>query len=427
MDTLQKAFEGAIADMPRQVLAALLDRKLREKKIRLKKPELLKLAGDLIDNTSETFELNLPGAHAKKNVAIEITEEEQAKLVKDLNDFADNRIQKIVHDLTESSAQNILSTLRKRWPREAQRQRGEIAGFRRRLSQRWGRALDLLAMLLTMSREYGGDINDALRQQNDHMEPRLVEVLTRLHARACQITEEVICLLRGGFADGAMARWRTLHEIAAVSLLLSQHGEMLAERYVAHEVVESRKAALQYQRYASRLGTEGLTETELNDIEVQYKAATAKYGENFAHPQGWAAEALGKKNPQIAELHEAAGIEHLGPYYRLASHNVHANPKGIFKKLGLMEGTHVLLSGPSNAGLADPGHSAAISLLQISTSLHRLVTNIDTIVALNMMSQLIPQIGEEFAKAHAQLQNDEEEFQRTMSTWVREETSGVRS
>jgi hypothetical protein len=67
----------------------------------------------------------------------------------------------------------------------------------------------------------------------------------------------------------------------------------------------------------------------------------------------------------------------LGPYHRVASHNVHANPIGVFLKLGLVGEMDILLAGPSDVGLADPGHATALSLLQISTALVHLNPTFD--------------------------------------------------
>jgi hypothetical protein len=130
---------------------------------------------------------------------------------------------------------------------ESRLQRRDKQGFQKRLQQRWGKGLEALQMLVTIAREVGDDINRELRQSGKGREPHRVDILTRMHARACQIAEEIICLLSNGFADGAMARWRTLYEIVGVCLLINRHGEALAERYVAHGIVESRKAADQYQ------------------------------------------------------------------------------------------------------------------------------------------------------------------------------------
>jgi len=74
----------------------------------------------------------------------------------------------------------------------------------------------------------------------------------------------------------------------------------------------------------------------------------------------------------------------------MASHNVHANPKGVFFKLGMLAESQVLLAGPSNAGLADPGHGAALSLSRVTAALVGLQQppTLDNNVALLMMVQL---------------------------------------
>jgi hypothetical protein len=221
-----------------------------------------------------------------------------------------------------------------------------------------------------------------------------------LHARACQISEEIIALLSSGFADGAMARWRTLHEIAAVCYLIGEHGEDLAERYSAHDIVETRKAARQYQQHAQRLGQEPLRDDEMEQIEKRYAAALARYGPQFKRPHGWAAAHLKKDNPKIADILEASKIDHLGPYYRMASHNVHANPKGVFFKLGLLKEIDILLAGPSDVGLADPGHAAALSLMQISTVLLQINPTIDNAITGNVMLDLVGEIGKRFEASH---------------------------
>jgi hypothetical protein len=94
-----------------------------------------------------------------------------------------------------------------------------------------------------------------------------------------------------------------------------------------------------------------------------------------------------------ARRSRAPGIGHFRANYRIASHNVHANPKGVFFKLGMLAESQVLLAGPSNAGLADPGHGAALSLSRVTAALVGLqqpptLDNLDNNVALLMMVQL---------------------------------------
>jgi hypothetical protein len=94
--------------------------------------------------------------------------------------------------------------------------------FRERLYERWQMPLERLRMLVTVTREFGAGINENARQSTSATSHKfMIDVLSRSHARACQIDEEIICLLEGGFADGAMARWRTLHEVAVVASFIA--------------------------------------------------------------------------------------------------------------------------------------------------------------------------------------------------------------
>jgi hypothetical protein len=46
----------------------------------------------------------------------------------------------------------------------------------------------------------------------------------------------------GRHGDGAIARWRTLHEIAVIAMCVRDRGDAMAERYLLHSTVESYKA-----------------------------------------------------------------------------------------------------------------------------------------------------------------------------------------
>jgi hypothetical protein len=263
-------------------------------------------------------------------------------------------------------------------------------------------------MLTTIAREFGDGFNKDGCAADGGSNPLAFDVLTRLHARACQVAGEIICLLANGFADGAMARWRTMHEISAVGYLIGEHGDALADRYVAHQIVESRGAALQYRKYQQRLGQEPITDAELNKIETAYQAALQEYGAEFGEQFGWAAGYVGKtRRPTMADIQKAANIDHLGPYYKMASHSVHANPKGVFFKLGLVGESEVLLAGPSNAGLTDPGHATALSLMQISSALMKQSPTADNMVAVKIMQRLADEIGQALLAAQRKLVEDD--------------------
>jgi hypothetical protein len=402
MGSLQQAMSDIIDELPHIVLSQLMDEKLRAQKITLGKRKLKALVARILGGKVDSITVEYGNGRRERTVTVDLKEDEVANVTERLDKFLD-RIPDLIEEMAEKSSSKILPILKRRWPRESRDQKRDINGFKKRLYDRWGTALEGLRMLVTVVREFGSNVNSDLRAAPNMDRPQTFEVLIRLHARACQVSEEVICLLCNGLADGAIARWRTLHEIAAVAYLIGQHGEELAERYIAHDIVETRKAARQYERCRERLGQEPLTENELSQIEAKYISALAKYGRDFANQQGWAAEHLKKANPTIAEIQEASNIDHLAPYYRLASHNVHANPKGVFFKLGLVGESEILLAGPSVSGLADPGHATALSLLQISSALLRLHPTLDTMVAARIMMTLCDEIGESFIAAHREL------------------------
>ena len=89
----------------------------------------------------------------------------------------------------------------------------------------------------------------------------------------------------------------------------------------------------------------------------------------------------------------------------MASDNVHANSHGTLHRLGLnLAKEKVLLAGPSNASLAGPGHSAAISLNQVTTTLLSTRSSIDVMIVMRMLARLVDEIGDSFLKAHHQFE-----------------------
>jgi len=399
MQALHKALEDALGKSPETVFEELLARKLKVHGIQLSRRQRRRLREKILRGDSKTFHLRPWRFWDNRQILIEFTPEE----IQEFGDrFVAEQLPQVIEALNSELASRILALLKRRWRREWRQQRRELANFQRHLHSRWDVPLGLLRMLLTISREFGGNVNQELRTVGAES-PNQVEVLTRLHARACQVTEEILVLLSAGLADGAMARWRTLHEIAVIALFIGQHGEDLAERYVQHQTVESRRAATEYAACQESLGLEALDPVDVSALEHSYEAALSRYGTSFSAQYGWASQQLGIKKPTFADIERALGIGYIRPYYRMATYNVHANPKGAFFKLGLLEDTDLLLAGPSDLGLAEPGHCAAISLVQVSAPLGVLCPTLDNLVALRMMFELEGEVGHAFGIAHEQL------------------------
>lgn len=402
MNTLQNVLETVLESKysKEKIIVHLMKKKLKEQGFVLNEKQLEDLESRISKNDKSShfcFEekdaLENPSDLAKYiNNGISITLEPSD--VDNAIEEISNDIKNCVPDLTEIFSDFLYQKLKKDFRRHQRDFTKGIDRFNKNLKRSWGKAFDLLDMFYYVSLEGGSTFNDGYRPIAATDNNLVFDVITRLHARGCQIFSEIICLLKNGFADGAHARWRTLHELAVIALFIRERGNEIAEKYILHRGVEDYKAALKYQECCNDLGLEKLEEDAFNNIKGHYLDLLNKYSKNFKSEYGWAASAVGKDSPNFADIEAMVGLEHMRPYYKMASHNVHANPKGVFFKLGLLQESEILLSGPSNVGLTDPAHSAAISLLQITTSLLTIDANMDRIVICHILEKLEVEIGE---------------------------------
>jgi hypothetical protein len=280
----------------------------------------------------------------------------------------------------------FLKIIENKWHQQRAFECKMTEGFERRLEKRWGKAFNKLRILLSICREIGAEKYNAY-EISEEPKSKKIEALLRLHIRSCQITSEVIALMEGGYADGAMARWRTLHEVETVATLIKKHDDELAERYLAHDAVETKKAADLYQSNHVKLGFEPIPVQEMDHINKKYSEVVTKYGPEFKEEYGWAAKHISNKRPNFFGLLDALGEKHMKSYYKMASYNVHAGTRGIGFKLGALDGHSPALAGASNAGFEEPLQNTALSLVQLTSLLLRPV-DLDHAIQLAILVKL---------------------------------------
>ena len=195
--------------------------------------------------------------------------------------------------------------------------------------------MDLLDLSIALSVEAGTEFNQKFRNDAVASGDAVFEVLTRLHAKGCQVSGEVLALLHSGYADGAHARWRSLHEMAVVASFIEEQGQELAERYLLHETIQQYKLAYQLQQYYCRLGHEPPSKENFAQLKIQRDELIVRFGEAFKEDYGWASLAIGKNRPRISDIEQQVQLDHMRPYYRMASNNVHPNSHGTYFRLGL--------------------------------------------------------------------------------------------
>jgi len=304
------------------------------------------------------------------NRGITINLDESGLFIKELAEHLENRLSDIIEKIVEYTGNNITKRLRATQRKMLKKRRRDNNGYENQLFSKWHPALDLLETMIVIANEVGAHYNYEFRDSSQVGKENTIEVITRLHARACQIASEILVLLKSGFADGAHARWRSLHEVVVIQFFIHSGGEELAQKYLQHDIIESYKAATIYQRYYEDLGYEPLSNTEFNIMKTEYDNLLQKYGKNFAKQYGWAADTIGNKNPSFRDIEEYVDMAHNRPFYKMASNNIHANAKGVFLNLGIYpEGPDLLLTGPSFLGLVDAGQGTAISIYQSTVAL----------------------------------------------------------
>ncbi|WP_124519357.1 DUF5677 domain-containing protein [Burkholderia stagnalis] len=244
----------------------------------------------------------------------------------------------------------------------------ELAGFHQRLFETWHAPLTRLDSLIAMCMEIGSEINAEYRSSGKYSPSSRRNITIRLHTRAVQIANEVSCLLKGGYADGAMARWRSLHETTVILAFLSRHDDILSSRFVDFQAIIRVKAATEYNEHHAELGFEPFDRATLAQYQTERDAMLAKYGQQFASENGWATDVLKQKRVTFKDIERLVDLSHLRPQYGFASKNIHSGVDSIGYKLALsMSSQETLLAGPSNEGLIEPTQCTSYSLI-IATS-----------------------------------------------------------
>lgn len=161
---------------------------------------------------------------------------------------AKESLKSIAMKYLESMSQDVMKNLEKDMPRMLREHRKIRDESEDRLYTRWKKPLDSLESLIVICLESGEDKKKKLSKGKNIINPKKVSLI-KIHARAVQISYEILALIRGGFADGAHARWRSLHELAIITFFLRDNSDEVSERYLAHNMMKKFKESENYQKH----------------------------------------------------------------------------------------------------------------------------------------------------------------------------------
>lgn len=199
---------------------------------------------------------------------------------------------------------------------------------------------------------------------DDHIK---LDTLIAIHVRACQVANEILVLIKNGYADGAHARWRTLHELSVTFLYLYDSDYEVIHMYNDYEIIEKYKKAREYKACENSLDLEKLENGVWEELSKERDEIIKKYGKDFSEGYGWTMRDLPKGRRNFRELEKHVGTEKLRIIYSWANESVHAGVSGIKDKLSLREQeSYHFLTGSNDCGFLDPVQYTSYSLCQMS-------------------------------------------------------------
>ncbi len=303
----------------------------------------------------------------------------QAKEIASQNGLAGDNFNEIfevsISKTVPKFARQLYDEIKRTWPDAATRRRKYNDGFRTRILQRWQPAFDLLEAEWTISQEAGSEFFRDERGKAVNEDDHVFEALVNLHSRALLVAKEALCLLEGGFPDGAMSRWRTLHEFNVTAHFLLKHGNKTAHLYLSNAYFEALRHAKQAQSYSQddpsiKIAPEIIKALEQKCAELK-RTLELDSNIDLSKDYAWSASTLNIKRPTLYDIEQDTGRDFWRPRYRWASQHIHGGHSGSKGLLGMAEADRnvAMLVGPSNGGLVDPIQMVAHSLADITDAL----------------------------------------------------------
>ncbi|MFV1598633.1 MULTISPECIES: DUF5677 domain-containing protein [unclassified Phaeobacter] len=272
--------------------------------------------------------------------------------------------------------------------------REATAGFESRSFARWKPSFDHLEMMWSIAQELGEMHGKAIQADDGEDKNPVMGALGHIFPRALLVTQEVICLLKGGFPDGALARWRSLHELTVTAMYIAKHGNDAATSYLLSFNFAARRAALQMNEHSERAQIGSFSDDELKEFDARCAGAEEILGRKIKKDKHGEWPAITQTHTNFAALEKDVEMDHWRPRYKWASTHTHAHHRPIDKLLGMVEAEkEVHLVGASNSGFVDPFQMTAISLAQITMTYLFHAVNVDRIVHANIMHTLADQMS----------------------------------
>jgi hypothetical protein len=147
-------------------------------------------------------EFNLKLANEIKELEIEIENGSKSTELQE-------RINRIIEEYSDYCSKNESDQIIEQASEKVRKNHEQMEIFYSFLDARWGKSINLLEIFWILSIDTGQKYNEENFKTASDNQDLVFLTLKMLHGRACLVTGEIVTLLRNGYPDGAIARWRT--------------------------------------------------------------------------------------------------------------------------------------------------------------------------------------------------------------------------
>lgn len=176
-------------------------------------------------------------------------EEEQKKMLKKLEGANFDRL---VQNVIKSIAKTDLKICKAEMFERVCSERLFSNEFKVRQEQKWNKPLatsEMLYIMVLEAAEYYVEYISRATDEERRQKANTYWALRNIHGRGMQIYLEILELMKGGFADGAYARWRSLYELTVYGSFIFEQGEEVAKAFC-----EASESEEEYPNWAKTSG-----------------------------------------------------------------------------------------------------------------------------------------------------------------------------
>jgi len=373
-DEIKDVIDNVFAEFSKRenLIPKALRRVLKDRGLNLSERELNVLVAALTNPTPGIITLDLDppsalgGTKSEMSATLELVVSDVVNLLPKLVQELQDSVANAVPEALKAAAGVICQEMLEREKEHSSHLKDQHIKRTEEALRLWGKAIEALDLLRHLVLEWGSEAYTL--RTGTFSRGCTAYALQRLIYRAYEIAGEIVTLARNGYADGALARWRSLHEVCVIAMFLAQRSEKCAEMYLAHHKIEELKI-IEVGREKNTDGSRVSSNSYWSGLRITKRELSKKFGLNFSKDYGWASIELGRAKTTFKDIEEIVGLDTLRQGYQRANGVVHGGALAALTRVSLGMGGTVRDDTPPAYGCETPISYSASTLSMVVAEL----------------------------------------------------------